>query len=130
MQHTEFIAVVEVATRTEHLLSDAESALSDYAPVFGRSARGWVEVRLTVPAGGLAHACTTAAAMARVATGAEAIACHVMTQQEYDARQFAEHGRHAAYADNAPTLPRQPTDSSRPWHAVSDRAEPTGSPTP
>jgi hypothetical protein len=116
MQHTQFIAVVEVSSRHGEVSSEAATALAEYSPVFGRSARGWVEVRLTVHASGIAHACATAAAMARVATGAEALACEVMTEQEYDARQFAQSGRHAAYADSGPSLPRQPTDSHRPWH--------------
>ena len=38
---------------------------------------------------GLAHACTKAAAVARAATGAESIACQVMTEHEYIARRGA-----------------------------------------
>jgi hypothetical protein len=115
MQNTDFIAVVEVATRLELGQDDAAAALRDYEPVFGRSPRGWVEVKLKISASGLAHACATAAAMARVATGAEGLACQVMTQVEYDARQHATNGRHAASVESAPVLPRQPTDSEREW---------------
>jgi hypothetical protein len=115
MQNTDYVAVVEVATRLELGQGDAAASLREYEPVFGRSPRGWVEVRLRISATGLAHACATAAAMARVATGAEGLACQVMTQAEYDARRYSANGRHAASVDNAPLLPRQPTDSEREW---------------
>ena len=114
MQNTDYIAVVEVATRVETVRPEAAAALRDYEPVIGRSPRGWVEIRMKVSASGLAHACATAAAMARVATGAEGLACQVMTQVEYDARRFATNGRHAA-VESEPVLPRQPTDSEREW---------------
>jgi hypothetical protein len=115
MQSTDYIAVVEVATRLERGQDDAAASLREYEPVFGLSPRGWVEVRLKISATGLAHACATAAAMARVATGAEGLACQVMTQVEYDARQIATRGRHAASVESTPVLPRQPTDSEREW---------------
>jgi hypothetical protein len=116
MQNTDYVAVVEVATRLELGQTDAAASLREYEPVFGRSPRGWVEVRLKVSATGLAHACATAAAMARVATGAEGLACQVMTQAEYDARRFSANGRHAASLESgSPVLPRQPTDSEREW---------------
>ena len=115
MHNTDYIAVVEVATRLELGQADAVAALREYEPVFSRSPRGWVEVRLKISASGLAHACATAAAMARVATGAEGLACQVMTQAEYDARRYATAGRHAAPADTTPVLPRQPTDSEERW---------------
>ena len=66
---------------------------------------------------GLAHACTKAAAVARAATGAESIACQVMTEHEYVARRDLETtadtggGRHAAYGERQWALPRQPTAS-------------------
>jgi hypothetical protein len=118
MQSTDYIAVVEVATRLESGQTDAEAALRDYEPVFSRSPRGWVEVKLKISATGLAHACATAAAMARVATGAEGLACQVMTQAEYDARRYTTSGRHAAQVESAPVLPRQPTDSESRWSPV------------
>ena len=82
-----YVAAVEVATRQHVDLDDALKTLSDYHPVLGTSPRGWVEVQINFAATGLAHACTTAAAIARAATGAEAIACQVMTEREYEARQ-------------------------------------------
>ncbi len=114
MQNKDYVAVVEVATRLELGQGDAAASLREYEPVFGRSPRGWVEVRLHISATGLAHACATAAAMARVATGAEGLACQVMTQAEFDARRFSANGRHAASVESTP-VPRQPTDSEREW---------------
>ena len=115
MHNTDYIAVVEVATRLEQGHTDVAPALREYEPVFSRSPRGWVEVRLKISASGLAHACATAAAMARVATGAEGLACQVMTAAEFDARRYATSGRHAAELEGSPVLPRQPTDSERSW---------------
>jgi hypothetical protein len=115
MHNTDYIAVVEAATRLEIGHADAQEALREYEPVFGKSPRGWVEVRLKISATGLAHACATAAAMARVATGAESLACQVMTLAEYEARRYATNGRHAAYSESNQLLPRQPKDSERDW---------------
>lgn len=131
MHTTDYVAVVEVATRLEYAQPGASEALREYQPDIGRSARGWVQVTLRITATGLAHACTTAAAMARVATGAEALACQVMTVPEYDARRHAERGRHAAYAETGPLLPRQATGSARPWNnepveRLTDRATVAG----
>ena len=116
MHNTDYIAVVEAATRLESGHADAQEALREYEPVFGKSPRGWVEVRLKISATGLAHACATAAAMARVATGAEGLACQVMTLAEYEARRYATHGRHAAQSEGTQLLPRQPKDSERDWN--------------
>ena len=64
---------------------------------------------------GLAHACTKAAAVARAATGAESIACTVMTEHEYVARRTLQPGvvggRHAASGEQSFSLPRQTTAS-------------------
>ncbi len=113
---TMYVAVVEVATRNEVDLEEAMRLLADYRPVIGTSQRGWAEVQMSFMATGLAHACTKAAAVARAATGAESIACQVMTEHEYIARQgletgSANGGRHAAYAGGQWALPRQTTAS-------------------
>ncbi len=114
---TMFVAVVEVATMHQVDADEALHTLSDYHPVLSTSPRGWVEVQINFAATGLAHACTTAAAIARAATGAEAIACEVMTEREYEARHglppgAVSGGRHAAEQDDRPwALPRQPTES-------------------
>lgn len=114
---TMYVAVVEVATRQEVDRDEAMRQLADYRPSIGTSPRGWAEVQLSFMATGLAHACTKAAAVARAATGAESIACQVMTEHEYVARRDLETtadtggGRHAAYGERQWALPRQPTAS-------------------
>jgi hypothetical protein len=113
---TMYVAVVEVATRHEVDLDEAMRQLADYRPAIGTSPRGWAEVQMSFMATGLAHACTKAAAVARAATGAESIACTVMTEHEYIARRGLEPGhdaggRHAAYGERQMALPRQTTAS-------------------
>jgi hypothetical protein len=88
---------VEVATRRP-LEVEQVSELSDYHPQVGTSPRGWLEVRLSVTATSLAHACATALAVASAATGAEAIACEVMTSQESDDRRGFLPGQRTARA--------------------------------
>ena len=83
---TTYNAEVEVATRTP-LDVEQLSELSDYEPQVGTSPRGWLEVRLSVTSTSLAHACATALAVASAVTGAEAIACQVMTSQESEDRK-------------------------------------------
>ncbi len=112
-----YVAVVEVETRREVDHEAAMKLLGDYEPSFAVSTRGWSEVRLRLSATGLAHACTKASALARAATGAESIACQVMTQQEYRARhQETEQEPVVApqppVATDASLLPRQ---ASQPW---------------
>lgn len=113
---TMYVAAVEVAARDQVALGEAMEALVDYRPALGTSPRGWVEVQISFPATGLAHACTTAAAIARAATGAEAIACQVMTEREYEARHGLDSGavhggrRAADQEDKSWVLPRQSTD--------------------
>jgi hypothetical protein len=124
-----YVAAVEVATRHQVGVEEAMmKTLVDYSPSLSTSARGWVEVRMTFHATGLAHACTKAAAIARAATGAEALACQVMTGREYEERNAPQRGtpnggRHAAYKaepkselksepESAWVLPRQSTE---PW---------------
>lgn len=112
-----YVAVVEVATRQEVDLDEAMKLLADYRPTIGTSPRGWAEVHMSFMSTGLAHACTKAAAVARAATGAESIACTVMTEHEYIARRGLESesaaggGRHAAHGARQWALPRQATAS-------------------
>ena len=113
---TMYVAVVEVATRGEIDHDEAMTQLADYRPVIGTSSRGWAEVQISFMATGLAHACTKAAAVARAATGAESIACTVMTEHEHIARRSLEPGvvggRHAASGQQQQwSLPRQTTAS-------------------
>ena len=74
-------AAVEVATKQPLDVAQV-SALSDYHPQVGTSPRGWLEVRISLTATSLANACATALAVATAASGAEAIACEVMTERE------------------------------------------------
>jgi hypothetical protein len=79
-------AAVEVATK-QPLDVDQVSALREYQPQVGTSPRGWLEVRISLSSTSLANACATALAVATAATGAEAIACEVMTERESDDRE-------------------------------------------
>jgi len=83
---TTYNAAVEVSTKHGLDVEQLTSALAKYRPTVGRSSRGWLVVQMSVPATNLAHACATALAVASAATGAEAIACEVMTEQESDER--------------------------------------------
>lgn len=114
-----YVAAVEVQTTRSVDVEEAMKVLADYQPALGTSSRGWVEVEITFAATGLAHACTKAAALARAATGAEPIAAHVLTQQEYAARlgpAVGSEGRHAApeTPSKPMVLPRQATE---PWES-------------
>lgn len=111
-----YVAAVEVETTRQVDVAEAMEKLEDYYPALvGMSPRGWVEVQVSFSATGLAHACTKAAAIARVATGAEALACRVMTKVEYEARKgltanTTPRGRHAAYGEDIGPLPRQASE--------------------
>jgi hypothetical protein len=82
---TTYNAAVEVATK-KPLDVEQVSELREYHPKVGTSPRGWLEVRISLTSTSLANACATALAVASAATGAEAIACEVMTQRESDDR--------------------------------------------
>ena len=111
-----YVASVEVDTTSQLDVEVAMEKLADYYPArVGISPRGWVEVQVSFSATGLAQACTKAAAIARVATGAEALACRVMTKIEYDARKgltvgATPRGRHAACVEDIGPLPRQASE--------------------
>lgn len=111
-----YVAAVEVETTRQVDVNEAMEKLADYYPaVVTKSPRGWVEIHVSFSATGLAHACTKAAAIARVATGAEGVACRVMTKLEYEARKGLEgspapRGRHVAYVEDIGPLPRQATE--------------------
>ena len=83
-------AAVEVdhnAAAGEDLVDELMSSLEQYHPAVGTSPRGWLEVRISLPAESLAQACVTATALVETFTGAAAIAAEVMTETEFDARQ-------------------------------------------
>lgn len=90
-------AAVEVATK-EPLDLDQVPELNDYRPEMATSPQGWLEVRLSLSATSLAHACTTALSVASAATGAEAIACAVITERESEDRGGLVPGQRTAPA--------------------------------
>jgi len=83
---TTYNAAVEVSTKHGLDVEQLTTALAKYHPAVGTSPRGWLVVRISLPATNLAQACTTALAVASAATGAEAIACEVMTELESEER--------------------------------------------
>jgi hypothetical protein len=95
-----YLATVLVQTRTLAGVEESlTSMLSDSDVRVEMSHRGWVELEFCVEGRNVAHACATAAALARAATGAEPIACHVITLTEHAALMAAagqiDSGRHA-----------------------------------
>jgi hypothetical protein len=84
---TTYTAAVEVATKHALEVEQLTSAFSQYSPKIGTSPRGWLELRISLRATSLAQACSRALAVASAATGAEAIACEVMTENESDKRE-------------------------------------------
>lgn len=79
---TIYEATVEVGTRHQLDVEPPTTVLAEFQAEVGISARGWMELRITVPADNLAQACKTALAIASAATGAPAIACQVMAESE------------------------------------------------
>ncbi len=85
-----YLATVLVESRTvDGVEKSLRSVLPDSDARVELSHRGWVEIEFSLEARNVAHACTTAAAMARAATGAEPIACHVITRSEHAALMAA-----------------------------------------
>ena len=82
-------AAVEVdSTRIDEDVADElMGQLAQFHPAVGTSPRGWLEARISLPAESLAQACVTASTVVESAAGAAAIACEVMTEEEFDARQ-------------------------------------------
>jgi hypothetical protein len=87
LRTTTYTATVEVATKQALGAEPLSSALSQYEPVVGTSKRGWVELRMRLRADSLLQAFATALSVAAAATGAEAIACGVMSENESDQRE-------------------------------------------
>jgi hypothetical protein len=84
-----FNAAVEVATKKvgERQVDDLMDQLEQYHAAIGTSPRGWLQAQISLPAESLTQACITAAAVVEAAAGAAAIACEVMTEDEFDARE-------------------------------------------
>ena len=85
-----YLATVLVATRTvEGVEKSVRAVLPDSDVRVEVSHRGWVEIEFSLEARNVAHACTAAASLARAATGAEPIACHVISRAEHAALMAA-----------------------------------------
>ncbi len=81
-------ATVEVEKRgARDVVDDVIDKLAAYHPALGDSARGWASATISLPAETLVQACSTAAAVVAAAYGAPALACEVMTETEFLARQ-------------------------------------------
>ena len=95
-----YLVTVLVQTRT---LDGVEESLASVLPAtdvrLQISQRGWVEIEFSLEARNVAHACASAASLARATTGAEPIACHVITRAEHAALMTAagspDAGRHS-----------------------------------
>jgi excisionase family DNA binding protein len=81
-----FNASVEVNRKNldaDHLLTE----LADFHPAIGDSPRGWTSARISLQAETLRQATILALTVVGDATGAEPIACEVMTEAEFTARE-------------------------------------------
>jgi|EndMetStandDraft_7_1072992.scaffolds.fasta_scaffold246117_1 hypothetical protein len=74
---TTYTAVVQVATDRRLDVDDLVLALADYRAELTTSGENWQELRLTLSAANLSHACVTAISVATAATGAAATSCQV-----------------------------------------------------
>lgn len=86
-------AAVEVAKKSpsaEEFADELMDALASYSVAVGTSPRGWLEVRISLPAVSLAQAVSTALAVVESAVGVGAIACEVMDEEEFAAREGFE----------------------------------------
>lgn len=90
-----FSAHVEISKRDPDptYLEDLVEDLVDYSPAAGVSARGWVDLRISVPATSLAQATRTALATVEASiamSGVQVVALQVMTEDEFNAREGFE----------------------------------------
>jgi excisionase family DNA binding protein len=88
---TMYSAHVEVDHRGDFDVDQMMDQLELYHASVGMSARGYADAQISLPAETLAQACTTAIAVVSAAFGAAAVACEVLTEAEFDARQGWEH---------------------------------------
>ena len=84
-----FNAAIEVDTKDldEERVDELMGALAAYHPAVSASPRGWLEVRISLPAENLVQACVTACSVVETFAGAAAIAAEVMTEDEFNARE-------------------------------------------
>jgi len=77
-----------IPARGDHEWTDRViEALAGFGPVVSRLSTGQAELIITVPADNLRGAITTALALARDATGVEALGLEVITTAEFDRRE-------------------------------------------
>jgi excisionase family DNA binding protein len=82
-------ALIEVNERTP--LTDSRidalmDAISDYHGTVSQHPRGWVTLRITLPAENLTQATRTAITLAEHTTQASALRCDTMLEEEFDLR--------------------------------------------
>ncbi len=83
-----YSAHVEVDHRGDVDIDQVMDQLEPYHPAVGTSPRGYPDAQISLPAETLAQACTTAIAVVSAAYGgAAAVACEILTEAEFDARQ-------------------------------------------
>lgn len=82
-----YSANVEVALRDCEDLSAVLAQLEHHHAALGQSERGWLQALISLPAESLTQATATAVTLVSAAYGAEPVACHVMTEAEFDARE-------------------------------------------
>lgn len=86
---TNYIAYLELDARglNAATVDSVNDALESYQPSLSESPRGWLAVRISVPADSLEQAFRTAIAVVERATAATAILAEVTTEAEADARE-------------------------------------------
>ena len=80
-------ALVEVESKKKVDVDDVMDKLEAFHGAAGQSPRGWHEARISLPAESLVQATAAATAVVEAAHGARAIACEVMTEKEFLARE-------------------------------------------
>jgi hypothetical protein len=88
----EYVAVVEVDPSRRSDSAAVGAVRGGPHPLAGTAPSGYQEFRITFEAESLTHAGVKAIASIRSATGAEVVACQVMTRAEYDDRMGLETG--------------------------------------
>lgn len=84
---TMYSAHVEVDHRGDFDVDQVMDQLENYHAAIGTSPRGYADAQISLPAETLAQACSTAIAVVSAAFGAPALACEVLTEAEFAARQ-------------------------------------------
>lgn len=73
-------------TLTDTRIDQLMESISDYHGIVSQHPRGWITLRVTVPAETIPQAARTATLLAEDATHATAIRCDVMLEEEFDHR--------------------------------------------